>query len=36
MPVCFTKEQHRKLEEYGKIHRMLNLSQTIEKILAKA
>ena len=33
MPVCFTKEQHKKLEEFGKKHGMLNLSQAIEKIL---
>ncbi|KAG2472761.1 MAG: hypothetical protein NPMRTHETA2_1700005 [Nitrosopumilales archaeon] len=36
MPICFTKDQYKKLEEYGKKHGMLNLSQTVEKILNEA
>ena len=36
MPICFTEEQYKKIEEYGKRHGMLNLSQAIEKILNEA
>lgn len=33
MPVCFTKEQYKKIEEIAKKSGMLNASQAIEKIL---
>jgi len=36
MPICFTKDQYKKLEAYGKKHGMLNLSQAVEKILNEA
>ncbi len=36
MPICFTNEQYKKIEKYGKKHGMLNLSQAIEKILNEA
>lgn len=35
MPVCFTEEQYKKIEEIAKKHGMLNASQAIEKILDK-
>lgn len=33
MPVCFTPEQIKLLEEYAKNHGMLNSSQAIEHIV---
>ncbi len=33
MPVCFTEEQFKKIEEIAKKNGMLNTSQAIEKIL---
>ena len=36
MPICFTEEQYKKIEEYRKSHGMVNLSQAIEKILNEA
>jgi hypothetical protein len=35
MPVCFTEEQHKMIEEFAKKNGMLNTSQALEKILAK-
>jgi hypothetical protein len=35
MPVCFTKEQHKIIEEFAKREGMLNSSQALEKILSK-
>ena len=35
MPVCFSKEQYKKIEEYAKKHDMVNASQALEKILNK-
>jgi len=36
MPICFTAEQYRAIEEFAKEHGMLNASQAIEKILGDA
>ena len=36
MPVCFTTEQYKMIEEYAKEHGMLNASQALEKLLQKA
>ncbi|MDP3779711.1 MAG: hypothetical protein AABX15_04270 [Thermoproteota archaeon] len=33
MPICFTKEQYKTIEEFAKKHGMVNASQAIEKIL---
>ena len=33
MPVCFTEEQFKKIEEIAKKNGMLNASQAIEKML---
>ncbi len=33
MPVCFTEEQYKKIEEIAKKNGMLNASQAIEKLL---
>lgn len=33
MPVCFTEEQYKKIEEIAKKNGMLNASQAIEKML---
>ena len=33
MPVCFTKEQYKKIEEIAKKNGMFNASQAIEKLL---
>ena len=33
MPVCFTTEQYKKIEEFAKRNGMLNTSQALEKIL---
>ncbi len=33
MPICFTNEQYKKIEEFAKKNGMLNPSQAIEKIL---
>ncbi len=33
MPICFTTEQYRIIEEFAREHGMLNASQAIEKIL---
>jgi len=35
MPVCFTKEQHKMIEEFAKREGMLNTSQALEKILTE-
>ena len=35
MPVCFTEEQHKMIEEFAKKNGMLNSSQALEKILTK-
>ena len=35
MPVCFTKEQLKKIEAYAKSKGMLNTSQALEDILSK-
>jgi len=35
MPVCFTEEQLKMIEEFAKRNGMLNTSQALEKILAK-
>jgi len=35
MPVCFTKEQHKIIEEFTKRKGMLNTSQALEKILSE-
>ncbi len=33
MPVCFTTEQYKMIEEFAKRNGMLNASQALEKIL---
>ncbi|WP_299292055.1 hypothetical protein [Nitrosopumilus sp.] len=33
MPVCFTQEQYKMIEEFAKRNGMLNASQALEKIL---
>ena len=33
MPICFTKDQYKKIEKYAKKHGMVNASQAIEKLL---
>jgi len=35
MPVCFTTEQHKMIEEFAKRNGMLNTSQALEKILSE-
>jgi hypothetical protein len=35
MPVCFTEEQHKMIEEFAKKNGMLNTSQALEKILTE-
>ena len=35
MPVCFTEEQHKMIEEFAKRNGMINTSQALEKILTK-
>ena len=35
MPVCFTKDQYKMIEEFAKKNGMLNASQALEKILEK-
>lgn len=35
MPICFTTEQYKKLEEFAKANGMLNASQVVEKLLKK-
>jgi len=35
MPVCFTAEQHKMIEEFAKKNGMLNTSQALEKILSE-
>ena len=34
MPVCFTKDQYRAIEEYARRHGMLNAGQALERILS--
>ena len=34
MPVCFTTEQYKIIEEFAKRNGMLNTSQALEKILS--
>jgi len=36
MPICFTEEQYKKIEEIAKRNGMVNASQAIEKILNEA
>ena len=36
MPVCFTNDQYKMIEEYAKQKGMLNTSQALEKILKEA
>lgn len=33
MPICFTKEQYKIIQEFAKKYGMVNASQAIEKIL---
>ena len=33
MPVCFTKDQYKAIEEYARRHGMLNAGQALERIL---
>ena len=33
MPICFTTEEYKKIEEFAKRNGMLNTSQALEKIL---
>ena len=33
MPICFTNEEYKKIEEFTKKHGMLNASQAVEKLL---
>jgi hypothetical protein len=33
MPICFTNEEYKKIEEFAKKHGMLNASQAVEKLL---
>ena len=33
MPICFTPEQYKKIEQYAKKHKMINVQQAIEKLL---
>jgi len=33
MPICFTKEQYKMIEEFAKKRGMVNASQAVEKIL---
>jgi hypothetical protein len=35
MPICFTSDQLKMIEEYAKRRGMLNLSQAIEDLIAK-
>lgn len=35
MPVCFTEEQHKMIEEFAKKNGMLNTSQALERILSE-
>jgi hypothetical protein len=35
MPVCFTAEQFKMIEEFAKRNGMLNASQALEKILTQ-
>ncbi|MCS6767658.1 MAG: hypothetical protein RMJ59_03010 [Candidatus Nitrosocaldus sp.] len=35
IPVCFTREQAKALEEYARAKGMLNLSQAVEDILKR-
>lgn len=36
MPVCFTSEQYKMIEEYAKRNGMLNASQALEDLLKEA
>ena len=36
MPICFTEEQYKKIQEIAKRSGMINASQAIEKILNEA
>ena len=36
MPVCFTNDQYKMIQEYAKEHGMLNASQALEKIIDEA
>lgn len=33
MPICFTNEEFKKIEEFAKKYGMLNASQAVEKLL---
>ena len=35
MPICFSSDEYKKIEEFAKKHGLLNASQAIEKILNK-
>ena len=36
MPICFTQEQIKMIEDYAKKNGMLNASQAIEKLIDEA
>ena len=36
MPICFTKDQIKMIEEFAKKNGMLNSSQAIEKLIEEA
>ena len=36
MPVCFTNDQYKMIQEYAKENGMLNASQALEKIINEA
>ena len=35
MPICFSENEYKLIEQFAKKHGMLNTSQAIEKILGK-
>lgn len=36
MPICFSNDQYKMIEEFAKKHGMVNASQAIEKIVEQA
>ncbi|WP_255464074.1 hypothetical protein [Nitrosopumilus sp. b1] len=36
MPICFSNDQYKMIEEFAKKHGMVNASQAIEKIIEQA
>ena len=36
MPICFSNDQFKMIEEFAKKHGMVNASQAIEKIIEQA